>query len=139
MNKKTMAKIKNDIRSNKIIAKDYGICAATVFHIKHGPEIRLLYNAKWRAKRKNILFEITIDDINIPEYCPLLGIKLISFSGSLQKNSAQPNSPTLDRKDPIKGYTKDNVWVISHRANTMKNNSTLEEFEMLLKNWKLYL
>ena len=27
---------------------------------------------------------------------------------------------SLDRKDPNKGYTKDNVWVISQIANAMK-------------------
>lgn len=29
-------------------------------------------------------------------------------------------SYSLDRKDPNKGYTKDNVWVISQIANAMK-------------------
>lgn len=47
------------------------------------------------------------------------------------------NSPTLDRKDSTRGYVPDNVWVISHRANRMKNNATLEEMELLVKNWQL--
>jgi hypothetical protein len=34
---------------------------------------------------------------------------------------------SLDRIDPTKGYTKDNVWVISQIANAMKWDSTAEE------------
>lgn len=34
---------------------------------------------------------------------------------------------SLDRIDPQKGYTKNNIWVISAIANSMKWNSTHEE------------
>ena len=48
------------------------------------------------------------------------------------KQTDQPslsNSPSIDRIDPSKGYTKDNVWVISRRANTIKSNATVDEVE----------
>jgi hypothetical protein len=45
--------------------------------------------------------------------CPVLGIPLV-YSG-LKKKS--PMGPSFDRIDPNKGYTKDNVWIISERAN----------------------
>jgi hypothetical protein len=44
------------------------------------------------------------------------------------------NIPSLDRIRPERGYTKGNIWVISNRANTLKNNATLEELELLVKN-----
>jgi hypothetical protein len=37
---------------------------------------KMFHNAQHRAKRKGIPFSITIDDIVIPETCPLLGIPL---------------------------------------------------------------
>jgi len=40
---------------------------------------------------------------------------------------AQPNWPSLDRWDSTKGYVPGNVFVISYRANTLKNNATYEE------------
>ena len=38
------------------------------------------------------------------------------------------------------GYVKGNIWVISDKANRIKNNTTLKELELLvenLKKWKL--
>lgn len=43
------------------------------------------------------------------------------------------NAPSLDRIDSDKGYTRDNTRVISNRANTLKNNMTLEECRLILK------
>lgn len=84
--------------------------------------------ARDRAKSKGIDFNITIDDIVIPDKCPVLGI-------TMNRNKAGNNiynSPSIDRIDNNKGYTKDNITIISHRANTLKNNSTVEELEMLV-------
>lgn len=84
-------------------------------------------NAKCRAKRRNINFNITKDDIpEIPDYCPYLGIEL-SFSGPYP----DPAWPTLDRIENDKGYVKGNVIVISYKANMLKSNATLEELEQL--------
>ena len=40
--------------------------------------------------------------------------------------------PSVDRINPALGYTEDNVWVISFRANTIKQNASLIELERLL-------
>jgi hypothetical protein len=65
-------------------------------------------------------------------HCPLLGIEL---SYKLPQKSLLDNYATLDRIDSSKGYTVDNVQIISYRANTIKNNATLEEMQLIAKNW----
>ena len=74
-------------------------------------------------------FHITADDVTIPEYCPLLGIPL-----EINTHGASHNSPSIDRIDSKKGYVKGNVWIISHRANTVKSDASLEELELITKN-----
>ena len=74
-------------------------------------------------------------DLIIPEYCPLLGIKL-EYEPGRTNNS---NTPSLDKIDPTKGYIKGNVRIISYKANTMKNNATREELELFAKNILNYL
>jgi len=91
---------------------------------------KLFRSAKARAKRKNLEFSLTRDDIKIPETCPILGI-LLRRDKNIKGPS--PSAPSLDRIDSEKGYTKDNVEVISHRANTLKSNGTLEEFKLIIK------
>jgi len=95
---------------------------------------RLLKNAQIRALKKDILFDITLDDIVIPEICPILKIPL--FTGT--KGNYQ-NSPSLDRIDNTKGYIQGNVKVISTLANTMKNSATIEQLYIFTENIINYL
>lgn len=74
-------------------------------------------------------------DIEIPGYCPLLGIKLNKHAG---EGEAKFDSPTIDKLIPSPGYTKGNVWVISRRANMIKYDATLEELELLVGNLKTH-
>lgn len=92
------------------------------------PDMQLLINARSRAKRFNLPIDIERSDIVIPTHCPILGIPLI-----ISKGKASNNSPSLDRVDPDRGYVKDNVCVISHKANTMKQGNTVEDFERFIK------
>jgi len=94
---------------------------------------RLLNAARARSKKSGFAFDISIDDFDIPEFCPLLNIPLFVAEG---RKAVKPNSASLDRIDSTKGYVKGNVWIISFKANTMKSNSTLEEFLLMAKNWK---
>ena len=95
----------------------------------------MFHNAKHRAKRKGLPFTITIEDIVIPGKCPLLGIELVSTN-----DKRDPRNPSLDQIDPGKGYTPENIWVVSSRANWLKGDATFTELETLLINWrKLYL
>jgi hypothetical protein len=102
------------------------------YKTEKGRKYSMWQAAKLRAKKKSLDFAITIEDIQIPEICPLLQLKL-----SCEEFGIRHNSPSLDRKDNKKGYTKDNVWVISSRANILKNNASLYELETLVKNLKL--
>jgi len=98
--------------------------------ISKSVEYRILTRAKSRAKQKNIPFNLTLEDIEVPETCPLLGIPI-----EIQpKKGYHPNSPSLDKVIPEKGYIKGNVWVISNRANTLKNDATLQELKTLVEN-----
>lgn len=97
-----------------------------------GSKIYDLYRAaKLRARKKKLEFSLVLEDVIIPDRCPLLGIEIDAKSTSLSDNS-----PTLDRLDNNKGYTKDNVWVVSNKANRMKSNSSLSELELLVSNLK---
>ena len=96
----------------------------TMEYRKKNPWVTMLSDAKRRAKEKNIPFSLKKEDIFIPENCPILGIPLERAIG---KKSASPNSPSLDRIIPEKGYVKGNIIVISYKANTMKSDATPEE------------
>ena len=87
---------------------------------------KVLYDsAKKRAKRKNVPFNIEVSDIIIPDKCPVFGFDLVIGTKDKQK------SPSLDRIIPEKGYVKGNIIVVSLKANTMKNNATIEEIKNL--------
>lgn len=88
------------------------------------PEWKMHQRAKMRCKETGREFDIEVSDIVIPDVCPVLGIELNMNSG---KSGAYRNSPSLDRKDNSKGYTKDNIQVISQLANAMKCHATNEE------------
>ena len=90
---------------------------------EHSPEKRLLWAARARAKKKGVLFDLLEEDIVIPETCPYLGVPL-KMGSRLGEDRSFVCS--LDRIVPSKGYTKDNVEVISQLANTMKNNASPE-------------
>jgi hypothetical protein len=94
---------------------------------KNNPEKAMLQRARSRAKKIGVEFDISFEDISIPEFCPVLGIKLE------RRDNVTENSPSLDRKDSSKGYVKGNVFVISYRANRIKHNATIDEVEAVLR------
>ena len=78
----------------------------------------MVYDAKERAKKKNMDFNLVKKDIHFPEVCPVFNIKLEHG----RKN--WKSSPTIDRIDNNKGYVLDNCIVVSCIANTIKNSAT---------------
>lgn len=84
----------------------------------------MLTLAKNRAKAKGLPFDLTADDITVPVFCPILGIKLERGRYGKGINDA---APSLDKIDPEKGYVKGNVIVVSMRANRIKTNARADE------------
>ena len=69
-----------------------------------------------------------LSTLDLPDYCPILGVKLNYDGTGIEGNwSRTENSPSIDRINSSIGYTKDNIHVISWRANRIKNDSTVEE------------
>src|SRR6266446_762437 len=92
----------------------------------------LLYSAKTRAKELGLPFNLCDADVEIPERCPVLDIPL-----KFNKGKRGPDSPSIDRIRPEKGYVRGNVAVISMRANAIKTNATAEELtHVALYVWK---
>lgn len=97
----------------------------------NSPEWKMHQRAKRRAKELDRKFDLEFSDIVIPERCPILGIPLVVYKG---RSGGNPNSPSLDRVNSSLGYTKDNIQVISHRANMMKTDANKEEL-LAFANW----
>ena len=92
------------------------------------PERSYCLAAKRRAKAQNVPFNLTPEDIVFPDLCPVLGIPLLFNAGGRTNNT-----PSIDRIVPNKGYTKDNIRVISWRANRLKTDASLEELKKLVE------
>ena len=89
---------------------------------------------------------------NIPTHCPLL-LELIAWTQEDRGYSVyRPNSPSIDRINNdlgvclrvdvavaalrifFAGYVRGNVWLVSHRANTIKNSANAQELELISLN-----
>lgn len=95
--------------------------------VTNSPERAMLYSSKFRAKKNNVEFTITTEDINIPLVCPVLRQPIIKESIEGGKTGPKDNSPSIDRIDNSKGYIPGNIQIISNKANTMKSSATPEE------------
>jgi|TARA_R110000851_G_scaffold160270_3_gene303508 hypothetical protein len=98
-------------------------------------EIKQLYNnLKASAKKRDIPFDLSpsdIDDIGIPLTCPVLGMPIYFY-----RDNVQPDSISFDRIDSSKGYSRDNLIIVSYRANKIKSDATLGELEKVFRYYK---
>ena len=92
------------------------------------PERQLLYNLKCKCRRRGLDFDLALEDLKIPGRCPVLGIPL-----EWSKGQRTDNTPSIDRIDNGRGYVKDNVIIVSWRANRLKSDATIEELRRLAK------
>jgi hypothetical protein len=86
----------------------------------------LLNNAKQRAKKSNIEFTLTKEDIHIPDVCPVFGFPL-----KREERNNWMFAPSIDRIDNTRGYVKDNIIIVSRRANILKKDATIDELRKL--------
>lgn len=114
-------KCSTKIRQTEKLNRDWKIDAA-----------KLLYkNIKSRCKRTGREFSIDLEDIIIPEKCPVFGFEL-----KREDKQTWMSAPSVDRIDSSKGYIKGNITVVSRRANILKRDATVEELELLLNYYK---
>ena len=100
---------------------------------KHNIIRAMLSRAKQRALKHGYEFNLTKDDIHIPELCPLLEVPFV-----LGDKKNYEYTPTIDRIDNSKGYIKGNVWVITKKANSMKNSASHKELTTFCTNMLRY-
>jgi hypothetical protein len=96
---------------------------------KGKPLVRRFNAIRSRARKEGIPFDLTIDDIFVPEFCPVLGIRLAWEIGNTRR--LQDGGPSIDRLIPERGYVRGNIAVISGRANRIKNDGTALEHERI--------
>ena len=115
----------SDKRKARYQADRENICEMEREKYKKSPALNLWKSAKARAKKAGIPFDISVEDIVIPEECPILKV-----SFQIGEGSVHPYSPTLDKIIPSLGYVRDNLDVISCRANRMKSDASFEELSL---------
>ena len=74
-------------------------------------------------------------DFELPEYCPILGLKIEYGSG----DGNAPNHASLDRIDNSKGYIPGNVMIVSRLANAMKNEANFNQLQSFITNYSYLL
>lgn len=94
----------------------------------------IISRTKASAKKRGIQFSLTttdLDDIGIPLTCQVLGIPIYFYKGKPQDDSI-----SIDRIDSSKGYTKDNIIIVSYRVNKIKSDASIQELEKILNFYK---
>jgi hypothetical protein len=87
---------------------------------------------KERSRRRGYESDLELQDLpELTDCCPVLGLKY--NKGSLKDKNT---SPSIDRKNTNLPYLKkykDNLVFISHRANRIKSDATVEEIKKVLE------
>ncbi len=122
-----LVNIQTDLFDKTSIQKELCLDRKTRYEVverdPQGKDYRLhmLRHAKARARRRNIFFDLILDDIQIGTHCPILDIKFEVGRENWK------NSPSLDRIDNSRGYESDNVIVVCMMANSIKNQATPDQ------------
>lgn len=84
------------------------------------PDRNHLREIRRRARSRGIPFNLTMEDMQRPAVCPVLGKPMGRGLGA-------DWAASLDRIVPERGYVKGNVVWVSMRANRIKTNATADE------------
>ena len=94
--------------------------------------VRNVYSSmQCRVRKKNLPCNVDRDYLyelaKKTKTCEVLRIPLVYGN-----RGKQYNSPSIDRTEPAKGYTKDNIVIISDQGNTWKSNMSVKDCEKVL-------
>lgn len=90
-----------------------------------GCAFRLMQNAKHRANKNKLEYSLHIFDIEKrlnKGCCEVTGIQF-----EFVQNKRHPFAPSIDRIDPKKGYTPDNIQIVCWVYNAAKGDNTHED------------
>ena len=95
------------------------------------------YQAQSGAKKRNINFDLTFNDLKLlykqqGGLCALSGIKMTIKPGTRKRINNTKLS--VDRINNSKGYTKDNIQLITWQANMAKGTWTNKQLINMCKN-----
>jgi hypothetical protein len=84
--------------------------------------------ARLRARKSGIKCDIDAEFLKgllerQSGFCAISGIPLSFIKG----HGHIPTNASVDRIDPTKGYTKDNVQLVARQINTMKSNLSIDQ------------
>ena len=85
----------------------------------------LVSNAKARAKKKDLPFDLTVGYmVNVWKYqdgkCPLSG-RGFGLDQTAKFRQVHPDAPSIDRIEPSKGYVEGNVRLLTYHTNVCVN------------------
>jgi hypothetical protein len=96
------------------------------------PQHALINQAKSRAKKAGLPFNLSVETMEWPIHCPILGLELDYNKNAPGSRKLRVSVATLDRKVNELGYVLGNVFVLSHRANRIKSDATLAELKAIV-------
>lgn len=104
-------------------------------YTKYRSLYNLIHSAKYRAGKAGLEFDLDIQwAINQPNVCKYTGMELTYTNNGKNYTDRKPQTASIDKIDPTKGYTKDNCQIISWWFNCAKQQfSTKEVIELCAK------
>lgn len=104
------------------------------------PWYRIAYNltanCEYRAKKKNLPYDLDVEWVYtkiLEKKCARTGIQFSLTENGDSFSNRKPTTPSIDKIDPKKGYTKDNIQIVCWWYNLSKSVFTDEEVLQLCK------